>query len=90
MLFLASWCPFCRRFQPGFEAAAKSSGVPWELADVSDDNNVLWEVFGIEIVPTIIVFNNGRAAWRKDGIPGKGLSEKAIDEAIGQVKSLSG
>lgn len=89
VLFLASWCPFCRRFQPVFEAAANSSGIKWDYVDVSDDDNILWKTFDIEIVPTVIVFKNGKPTWRRDGLPGKGLSADAIKETIGQIQSLA-
>jgi len=88
-LFLASWCPFCRRFQPTFEAAANRNGISWDYADVSDDDNILWKTFNIEIVPTVIVFKNGKPTWRRDGLPGIGLPADAIKETIDQMQSLA-
>jgi thioredoxin-like negative regulator of GroEL len=87
-VFLASWCPFCRRFQPAFETAAKVSGTLWASVDVSDDHNELWNVFNIEIVPTVLVFKDGKLVWRRDGVLGRGLSEDVIKETIGQMKLL--
>jgi thioredoxin 1 len=89
VLFLASWCPFCRRFQPAFEAAANRSGISWDYADVSDDDNILWKTFNIEIVPTVIVFKNGKPTWRRDGLLGRGLPADAIKETIDQMQSLA-
>jgi thioredoxin-like negative regulator of GroEL len=57
--------------------------------DISDDDNPLWEVFGIEVVPTIIIFKDGKAVFRRDGVFGRGLSEKAIEETVEQMKLLS-
>ena len=85
-VFLASWCPFCRRFQPVFETAAKISGTAWASVDVSDDDNELWDVFSIDVVPTVVVFKDGKAVWRKDGLLGRGLSENVVKEAISQMK----
>ena len=87
-MFLASWCPYCRRFRPAFEKAAKQNGINWVSVDISDENNKLWDTFSIDIVPTVIVFKDGKAVWRKDGVPGKGLSEDVIKEAVAQVKSF--
>jgi thioredoxin len=87
-VFLASWCPFCRRFQPVYEAAAKVSGTSWVSVDVSDDDSPLWDTFNIEIVPTIIVFKDGKEMWRKNGVRGRGLSEDSIKEAIEEMKLL--
>jgi len=88
VLFLASWCSFCRRFLPAFEAAAKASSIPWAYADVSELENVFWDAFNIEVVPTIIVFKDGKPKFRKDGVRGRGLSEDAIKETIDQVRLL--
>jgi thioredoxin-like negative regulator of GroEL len=57
--------------------------------DLSDDNNPLWDAFSIEVVPTIIVFKDGKTEFRKDGVFGRGLSEKAIDETMARMKLLS-
>jgi thioredoxin 1 len=88
VVFLASWCPFCRQFQPAFETAAKISGTLWASVDLSDDDNKLWKVFNVEIVPTVILFKDGKPVWRRDGVPGRGLSGDVIKEAIGQMKLL--
>jgi thioredoxin 1 len=88
VLFFASWCPFCREFYVTFEAAAKNRGISWSSADISDDNNPLWESFNIEVVPTLIIFKEGEAVFRRDGVRGRGLSEKAIDETFHQMKLL--
>jgi thioredoxin-like negative regulator of GroEL len=57
--------------------------------DISDDDNPLWAIFSIEVVPTIIIFKEGKAVFRRDGVFGTGLSEKAIDETMDQMKLLS-
>jgi thioredoxin 1 len=89
VLFVASWCPFCKLFYPVFQAAAEKSGIAWTPMDISGDDNPLWWIFSIEVVPTIIVFKEGKAVFRRDGVLGRGLSEKAIDETIDQMKLLS-
>jgi thioredoxin-like negative regulator of GroEL len=88
VLFLAGWCPFCVRFQTTFGEAAKKSAVPWACADVSDDDNVLWDIFSIHTVPTVAVFRNGKVVFRIDGVRGRGLSQKDIEETIGKMKVL--
>jgi thioredoxin-like negative regulator of GroEL len=56
--------------------------------NISEDENVLWKTFNIDIVPTIVVFKDGKPILRKDGAPGLGLSEDAIKETIEQMKLL--
>jgi thioredoxin 1 len=89
VLFVASWCPFCKLFYPVFQAAAEKTGNAWAPTDISDGDNPLWEVFGIEVVPTVIIFKEGKAVFRKVGVLGRSLSEKAIDETIDQMKFSS-
>ena len=87
-VFLASWCPYCRRFRPAYEAASKISGTTWASVDISDDDDVLWDAFAIDIVPTVVVFKDGKPVWRRDGVPGRGLSEDVIKEVLDQMKLL--
>ncbi len=89
MLFLASWCPFCTRFYPLFQTTAEKNSIAWATVDISEDENPLWEIFSIGVVPTIIIFKEGKAVFRRDGSLGRGLSQKAIDESITQMKLLS-
>ena len=88
VLFVASWCFFCRQFRPAFETAAKVNGVSWASADLSNDDSVLWDMFDIEIVPTVILFKDGKPVFRKDGVRGQGLSQGAIREIIDQAKLI--
>ena len=87
VLFLASWCPFCRQFRPTFEAAAKSSNTPWAWVDVSEDDNIFWETFDLDVVPTVVVFKNGEVVFRRDGERGRGLSQNVIRETTDCVKA---
>lgn len=88
-LFLASWCSFCRRFLPAFEAAAKANDISWAIVDVSDYDSELWDVFNIQIVPSIIIFKDGKPVWRRDGVAGRGLSDRVISETVSEMRSLS-
>lgn len=74
------------KFYPEFEAALNSKGIEWAEVDISDIEDPLWETFSINVVPTIIVFKDGRAIFRKDGILGRGLSGKAIEEALQEIE----
>jgi len=84
VLFTASWCPFCMRFSPIFEKGLQGTALEAGRVDLSDLSNPLWETFGIEVVPTIVLFNDGKEIWRRDGILGRGLSKEAVDELIGK------
>jgi len=86
VLFYAEWCPFCRSFYAEFDKALNSRGVRWAEVDISGDDNPLWERFGISIVPTVIVFKDGQPVFRRDGVQGRGLPKKAIDETVEEIE----
>lgn len=79
VLFHASWCSYCRVFAPVFEeaGAAAPDWVPVE-AVLDEDDNPLWDEFGIDVVPTLILFEGGRPAKRIDAHHGIGLTKNDL------------
>ncbi len=80
--FLADWCPFCRAFAPLLKREAERHRLPLRLADLTSLENPLWEVFSIEIVPTVIVFRDGRPVYRADGVDGVGLGSVELEAVV--------
>ena len=70
--FLADWCPFCRAFEPQF-AALDGAGARLLVADMTDLESPLWDAFRVEVVPTVVVFEDGAAGFREDGVAGVGI-----------------
>lgn len=70
--FLADWCPFCREFEPDFAGLASPS-VRLLVADVTSPESPLWDRFGVDVVPTVVLFHGGRVIDRADGVRGRGL-----------------
>ena len=81
VLFVMSACPYCRAFRPRFDAfAAAKTRERGCLTVVLDDlENPLWETYGVEVVPTLIVFEGREVRARRDGRPGQGLGEKDLE-----------
>jgi len=79
--FAADWCPFCQEFLPRLEARARELGAPIALADLTDLGSPLWERFEVEVVPTLVGFEEGTARWRIDGHLGVGLTESDLTDA---------
>ena len=79
--FLADWCPFCRRFQPQFEALDENVSFRTGVGDVSAEESPLWDDFSIEVVPALAVFRGGRLVFRVDSEPGVGLPPSALEQA---------
>ncbi len=71
--FLADWCPFCRSFEPGFAKEASRGGASFAVADLSLEENPLWDRFRVDVVPTVIVFRDGLEVLRLNGQSGYGL-----------------
>jgi len=92
--FLADWCPFCRRFRPEFAALEREDRFRIAEGDVTAEDSPLWDDFRIEVVPTLVVFRDGRPVFRADGILGSGMGrgdlEKARSVAAGQDDRFRG
>lgn len=63
----AEWCPVTRRFMPRFTALSGQLPATLAIADITDLNSPLWDVFRIRITPSIIVFRDGEVIRRVDG-----------------------
>ena len=79
--FCASWCPFCRRFNPIFDKY-KSHSISNNFIRVflDEESNPLWEDYALKTVPTIIMFEKGEIINRLDGGLGLGISETRFTE----------
>ena len=85
-LFYASWCPFCRSLLPVFDRNAMKEGVNLAIrVKVDDYDNPLWDEYCINVVPTVIFFENGKVCGRLDGKLGRGLSEKHLNEWLERI-----
>ncbi len=82
VVFHATWCPFCRRFVSSYDRLVEGIGFRAALADVSDPDSRLWDDFSIDVIPTAIIFDGGKAVSRLDGISGVGIREKDFIEFV--------
>lgn len=76
VVFYTSYCPFCRDFSRIFEENARNSQFLFSKADITDDDNPLWDRYNIKVVPTVIVLKSNQEIARLDGILGVGLNKK--------------
>jgi len=80
-LFYASWCPYCRRFLPVFDKNVSNRGFNLVLrVRVDDYDNPLWAEYSIGVVPTVVLFEDGKVCRRLDGRFGYGLDEAQFKE----------
>ena len=70
--FWAPWCGPCRVIAPVVEELAKEYEGKAVIAKVNTDDNPLWPSrFGIQGIPTVIIFKNGKEASRLVGVSPK-------------------
>lgn len=84
ILFYADWCPFCSNFKPTFEEI-NSDKIQKKAALVNEDENPLWERFDIQMVPTMIAFQNGKILTRRDAKRGIGLTRKDMESIVKEL-----
>ena len=62
MDFFAPWCPHCQKINPAYDILAdeQEGKLPVLKLDM-DESDSLWEAFEVELVPTIRLYENGKA-----------------------------
>ena len=60
--FWAPWCGYCRRIGPAYDRLADSYQDRLEAVKINiDDNPSLAEAEQIEVIPTLVLYKNGKA-----------------------------
>ena len=77
--FWAPWCAYCRRIGPAYEKIAEEYSDRLVVAKVNiDEEEQLAEEERVEVIPTLILYKNGKAV---DSVVNPG-SKAAIDQFI--------
>ncbi len=67
--FGAEWCPPCRKMEPVINALTKEAGEKFRLVHVDGGNDAdVMKATRVEVLPTFILYKNGKEVWRKEGI----------------------
>ena len=65
--FFADWCYPCKMMAPVVEELSKEESIKVGKVNI-DENQELAEKYGVESIPTIIVFKNGKEYKRQVGV----------------------
>ena len=85
--FWAPWCGYCRRIGPAYEKIADEYGDRLTVAKVNiDEEAALAEAAQIEVIPTLVLYRDGKAV---DSIVNPG-SKAAIDQFIQEAMAKYG
>lgn len=80
--FWAPWCGPCRKIAPMIDELASEYSGAVRVGKVNiDDNQQAAMEYGIEAIPTLIVFKDGKPVQRFQGIPAKARLQEALDSA---------
>lgn len=80
--FWAPWCGPCRKIAPMIDELATEYSGAVRVGKVNiDDNQQAAMEYGIEAIPTLIVFKGGKPVQRFQGIPAKARLQEALDSA---------
>lgn len=77
--FWAPWCGYCRRIGPAYEKIAEEYGEQLVAAKINiDEEAQLAQEAQVEVIPTLILYKNGKVV---DSVVNPG-SKAAIDQFI--------
>lgn len=77
--YWAPWCGYCRRISPVYEKIAEEYGDRIEVAKINiDEEGPLAEAERVEVIPTLILYKNGKTV---DSVVNPG-SKAAIDHFL--------
>ncbi len=88
VLCRSSWCPFCTAFEPLFRRrAAALTGLPVAELVLDDERSPLWDSLKLSVVPTVLLFEDGKVTQRLDGRLGAGLADGPLCAFLDRVQA---
>ena len=81
--FWAPWCGPCLQMAPAFEEAALAMPLQAQFVKVNtDEEQALGAQYGIQSIPTLIVFKNGKEADRVSGAMDKSRLQNWVRQSL--------
>lgn len=80
--FFATWCGPCKMMEPVLKQLKEKIGEQATILKMDIDKNPAYaNRYGIQAVPTVIVFKEGKIVWRKTGVAN-------VNELLQQLKDV--
>lgn len=84
--FYADWCAPCRAMKPVLEDLKAQMGEDVTIFKIDvDKNEAIAQRFNIRSIPTLIIFQNGKPAWRKSGMASTAELQGAVEALAAKV-----
>jgi thioredoxin len=88
--FWATWCPPCRRLAPTVEALANDYKGRLSVAKIDVDGSPeLAQRYGIQSIPTLILFRGGRVVDKRLGALPKDDLQQFVDAQLASAPSAA-
>ena len=81
--YWAPWCGYCRRISPVYDKIAQQYGEDIEVVKINiDEEEALSDQQGVDIIPMLILYKNGKAAASIVNPPSKAAIDSFIAENL--------
>lgn len=83
--FWAPWCGYCRRIGPAYEKIAEEYQDRLVIAKINiDEEGALAEAEKVEVIPTLVLYRDGKAAATVVNPESKAAISRFIQEALAE------
>ena len=81
--FWAPWCGYCRRINPVYDKVEQQYAYSIEVVKINiDEEEQLSDQLGVEVIPTLMLFKDGKAVASVVNPPSKAAIDAFIGEAL--------
>lgn len=82
--FFATWCAPCKAMHPVLEQLKEYVGEGIRIIKIDvDKNQALSNAYGIQSIPTLMLFKSGKMLWRQSGTMRLPDLKRVVDEVQG-------